>query len=135
MRANRKGGHSQVPLVLTKKIKADTAIAPLVAWMNKQHGIITHMSCQGGHEVRCITTGHPRLSKPWVAFHAITRNALYKMLRRMGLDRGHYQDESLGLRLDWWEYHGNTNYRLQWEDCPSLNRTIRALDLLEKEEP
>jgi hypothetical protein len=128
---NRKGGHSQTHLVLTRKIKADTGIAPLIAWLNKQNNIVTHFSCQGqgrGEE----GAGFPR---PMVTFHAITRNALYKMLRRLGLDRGRYEDEALGLRLTHWEVHGNTNYKLEWADRASLDRTMRTLNLQPVEEP
>lgn len=121
-------GHAQVNLVVTKKIHADVGIAPLIAWMNRQNNIITHFSCQGRGEEG---TGFP---KPMVAFHAMTRNALYKMLRKLGLDRGRYEDKALGLRLTHWEVHGNTNYKLEWADRTSLDHTMRALSLKPLEE-
>jgi hypothetical protein len=142
MTKNKRGGHLQVHLVLTRKIKADAGIAPLIAWMNKQHNIITHFSCQGRGEEG---TGFPR---PMVSFHAITRNALYKLMRKLGMDTGnfntvlengtyrtHYEAEAVGLSLDYWEVHGNTNYKLEWADHASLDRTMRALGLKSTEEP
>lgn len=128
-KTHRKGGHSQVDLVLTKKIHADIGIAPLIAWMNQQHNIITDFSCQGRGEEGA---GFPQ---PMVTFYALTRNGLYKMLRKLGLDRGRYEDEALGLSLTQWESHGNTNYRLRWTDRASLDRTISTLGLKPLEEP
>ncbi len=117
-------GHPQVKIEISKTIKADEGIAPLIAWMNEQPNIITHFSCQGRGEEG---TGFPR---PMVSFHAITRNAFYKLLRKVGLDRDRYEDESRGIRATWWDVHGNTNYKLEWDTRRDLDRTMTELGLI-----